>query len=161
MSSPILVREAIIEDCNQLLDLMKKLAEFEGYLDEFAVTEANLIERGFRQKDFYALVAEVDDKLIGMLVYYFLPFTYDLKPWLFIKELYVDSEYRGQGTGQLLMKKAARICQQIGASKMRWDVLTSNHKAQHFYQQMGAEKQTNWSSYQLSGPALKYLTFKK
>ena len=31
----------------------------------------------------------------GMLVYFYQPFTYDLKPWMVIKELFVAAKCRG------------------------------------------------------------------
>lgn len=41
------VRLAVPADVPVLIELMSALAEFEGYLDEFRVTEAELLARAF------------------------------------------------------------------------------------------------------------------
>lgn len=65
---------------------MRGLAEFEHYLDVFAVDEYVLREQGFRKDppDFSALVAERGGNLVGMLVFYLVPFTATAKPTLYI-----------------------------------------------------------------------------
>jgi len=92
------VREAIEADIPDLLRLMRELARFERYADAFAVTEEVLREQGFRRSppDFYCLVAEENRELLGLLVYYFVPFTYRAKPNIIVKELYVGDEHRGR-----------------------------------------------------------------
>jgi GNAT superfamily N-acetyltransferase len=69
-----------------------------------------LREQGFRHSppDFYCLVAEENGKLVGFLVYYFVPFTYRAKPNLIIKELYVAEGFRSKRIGELLMKAVAK-----------------------------------------------------
>ena len=71
------IRKAVEADVPNLLPLMRKLARFERYDDAFAITEEILREQGFRRSppDFECFVAEEDLKLIGLLVYYFVPFT--------------------------------------------------------------------------------------
>ena len=76
------IRKAIEADIPQILPLMRDLAEFEKYADAFAITEDILREQGFRRSapDFYCLVAEESGRLTGLLVYYFVAFTYRAKP---------------------------------------------------------------------------------
>ena len=48
------IRHAVKEDCEDLLELMKKLAIFEDYIDDFTVTKQDLLDHGFlRKPDFY------------------------------------------------------------------------------------------------------------
>ena len=67
---------------------MRQLAEFEKYADAFAITEDILCEQGFRRSppDFYCLVVEESGILTGLLVYYFVAFTYRAKPNIVVKE---------------------------------------------------------------------------
>src|SRR5438552_13265770 len=84
------IRKAAEADIPNLLPLMRQLAEFEKYADDFAVTEHVLREQGFHRSppDFHCLVAQESSDLVGFLVYHFVAFTYRAKPNLIIKELY-------------------------------------------------------------------------
>ncbi len=144
------IRHARESDIPQLLPLMKKLAKFEGYIEQFSVTEEGLLAHGFTDKPNYtALVAEGPDGLLGYLVYYLIPFTFDLNPNLFIKELYVQAEARGLNLGQGLMKLAIEDANKLGCARIKWDVLADNHPAQTFYQKLGGRHDTNWQGFVL------------
>ena len=73
-SMAIKIRKAIEDDSDKVFTLMKELAVFEKYIDSFAITADIVQESGFRKNppDFYCIVAEDNDKIAGMLVYYFL-----------------------------------------------------------------------------------------
>ncbi len=148
------IREPKVSECSHLLHLMQQLADFEGYRDKFCVTEHDLLTRYFNHREFEILVAEHQGELVGLLVYYFLPFSYDLTPWMFIKELFVDKQCRGLHIGSLLMRRAAKVCHDQGGSQIRWAVLTDNLPAQTFYRSLGAQPDVEWQNFQLSGDAL-------
>src|SRR5699024_9398458 len=82
-----------------------ELAVFEKYIDSFAITPEVVKNSGFRKNppDFYCIVAEENEKIVGILVYYFLPYTAQNRPAIYMKELYVDENYRGQKIGEKLM----------------------------------------------------------
>lgn len=145
-----LVRPARPEDCEQILGLMKGLAEFEGYLEDFKVTTPELIRRGFPEKgrpDFYALIAEKEKQLSGMLIYYTIPFTYDLRPTLYIKELYIASSARGLGLGKALFESTVKIANEQKCGRIKWDVLHNNEPAKRFYTRHGATRDNKWHGY--------------
>lgn len=150
------IRSATEQDLPQLLTLMRDLAAFEQYLDVFAVNEDVLREQGFRNDppDFHALVADADGTLVGMLVYYLVPFTATAKPTLYIKELYVAENARGQHVGEGLMRAAARAATTRGCGAVRWTVANWNTSGQRFYERLGAQANPVWIDYGLSGPAL-------
>ena len=147
----VTIRHAVASDSEPLLELMKKLAEFEGYLDDFCVTKEDLFTHGFSQSlpTFTALVAEQNSKIVGYLVYYLIPFTYDLKPTLFIKELFVDKSARGQKIGTKLMQRVIEDDKEKGCGRLKWDVLSDNITAQSFYKSFGAEHDTRWQGFVL------------
>jgi GNAT superfamily N-acetyltransferase len=146
----MIIRHAVKEDCKALLTLMKKLAIFEDYIDDFAVTEQDLLDHGFSENQtFIAVVAEQNKKLQGYLVYYLIPFTYDLKPTLFIKELYVNKSSRGKNIGKELMQFTINDAKEKDCGRMKWDVLSDNIKAQLFYKNFGAKYDERWQGYVL------------
>ena len=152
----LVVTPANQADLPDVLLLMQDLAEFEGYLPDFVVTLEALERLYLQQRVFGILVAKYKDsgstkngRVAGILVYFFQPFTYDLTPWLIVKELFVSEEYRGQGVGEALMLEARNVCKAQGGSRMKWEVLTQNTAAQAFYKQLGASVEENWRTMSL------------
>nr|WP_244773416.1 GNAT family N-acetyltransferase [Alysiella crassa]UOP07417.1 GNAT family N-acetyltransferase [Alysiella crassa] len=104
------IRFAKEQDVTQLFELMKELAIFEHYIDSFAITPEIVLQSGFRKNppDFHSLVADDNGTIAGMLVYYFLPYTAQNRPNIYMKELYVSEAYRGQGVGEKIDVRLAR-----------------------------------------------------
>ena len=153
------VRRAVEADIPQLLDLMRRLAEFEGYAAHFAVDEETLREQGFRRQpaDFHALVAGEDGALVGMLVYYFVPFTFRARPTLYVKELYVVESARGQRAGEELMRAAADEALRRGCAAIKWQVADWNRDGRRFYERLGATADPVWIDFALNEAALETL----
>ena len=146
------VRDAVHTDIPELLRLMRSLAEFEGYAADFAVTARDLAIRGFGpQPQFFAKLAvdTATDAAAGMAVFYLVPFTYDLRPTLMLKELYVDERYRNRKVGERLMTALARQARRIGCGRMRWDVLHGNHDAERFYRRLGGQREDHWVAWRM------------
>ncbi len=145
-----MIRRAVAADAPQLLSLMRGLAQFEGYDDRFAVTVDALLERGFspqRPPEFIAWVAEADGKLLGYAVIYTIAFTFDLRPTLVLKELFIDSAARGRNFGHGLMQAVIEHGRSVNARLIRWQVLPSNEPAKGFYRQHAASADTDWENW--------------
>jgi len=155
----VAIRLAVEADIPALLPLMRGLAEFEKYADSFAVTESVLRERGFRHSpaDFHALVADGEHGLVGMLVFYIVPFTAEAVPALFIKELFVAAPSRGQGIGEALMRAASREAVARGCGRVRWQVADWNDGGKRFYERLGARADPVWVNYALSADTVRAL----
>jgi GNAT superfamily N-acetyltransferase len=153
------IRKATEADIPQLLPLMRELAEFEKYVDAFAITEEILREQGFRRSppDFYCLVAEENGTLAGILVYYFVTFTYRATPNLIVKELYVAESHRSKGVGNLLMKAVAQEAERTGCGMIKWWVAKWNKRGIEFYQRLGARIDSDWHEFQMSEEAFRKL----
>lgn len=136
-------------DTQEVLLLMRELAVFEGYIKDFKVTATELHQRVFINQDFNVLVAETNENIEGILVYYYLPFSYDLTPWITMKELFVSEGFRHQKVGQKLMLRLSEIACQSGSSRIQWLVLKDNETAKHFYQSLGAVHNQQWETYSL------------
>jgi len=145
-----MIRRAVATDAPQLLALMHGLAQFEGYDDRFAVTVDALLERGFspqRPPEFIAWVAEVEGKLLGYAVIYVIPFTFDLRPTLVLKELFIDSAARGRNLGHGLMQAVIEYGRSVNARLIRWQVLPGNEPAKGFYRQHVASVDADWENW--------------
>ncbi len=150
------IRRAKQADIPALLPLMRALAEFEKYIDVFAVTEAVVREQGFDRSppDFTCLVAQRDDgPLVGMVVYYLIPYTAVARPTLFVKELFVTPPARNRGVGDALMRAVARDAVAHGCGAIKWQVARWNADSMRFYERLGATRDETWVDYSLSASA--------
>lgn len=102
----VTIREATKEDINAVFELIKGLAVFEKSLEKLH----NSPEQMARDWElFHALVAEDNKKIIGMTVFNYSYHTWSGKS-LYLDDLYVLEEYRGQGVGTSLLKKIIFDC---------------------------------------------------
>jgi GNAT superfamily N-acetyltransferase len=76
-----------------------------------------------------AVVSRCDGKVIGGLI------GYTHWNWLFVKQLWVDQDFRGQGIGRHLMFSAEREASKRGCSHAHCD--TFDFQALPFYQLLG------------------------
>ncbi|MEM7164698.1 MAG: GNAT family N-acetyltransferase [Planctomycetota bacterium] len=151
------VRSFQREDVPQLLELMRGLATFEGYLDKFAVSEQDLVDHGLGASPrFTALVAELDgyDGLAGMAVMYEIPWTYDLRPTVVMKELFVREDARDCRVGAALLREVAAHAAHRHSPRVIWTVLQDNDSAQRFYARHGGRADAEWQSWMLDEDAI-------
>lgn len=146
----IIIRKAKETDSEKIWALMEQLAVFEKYIDSFAITSEIVKESGFRKNppDFYCIVAEDNYKIAGMLVYYFLPYTAQNRPAIYMKELYVDENYRGQKIGEQLMNALKVEAEENNCSQIKWTVAPWNKAGQKFYERLGAKENNEWLNYE-------------
>lgn len=155
------IREAGPQDAAQLLAMMRALAVFEGYADEFQVTERDLLERGLAcsraAREFGCLVAQADASapLAGYAVWVQTRFTFDLKPTLVLKELWVQPAHRGRGLGEHLFDAVRAQAIAVGAARLHWLVLPGNAAAQRMYARCGGRRDTRWEHWELPPEALR------
>lgn len=143
------VTRLAIRDLPDVLALMRGLARFEGYLGEFAVTEADLAEELAKtERSFECHVARLHGRPVGIAVTYRVDWTFDLHPTLVMKELFVSPDARGLGTGKALFESVTEEARRIGASRVRWLVLADNARAKAFYRRMGAAPLPQWEQWE-------------
>ena len=142
--------------------MMRGLAEFERYLEEFAVSEPDLEERAFGPGP-QCRITVAEDRATGVLVGYAVtvstPFTYDLKPTVTLKELYVCEPARSRGVGRALLQAVAAEAVEAGAGRLEWDVLAGNRRAEAFYRSLGGRRVRKWIPYSMDARALRELAF--
>ncbi|SOD12840.1 GNAT family N-acetyltransferase [Pedobacter xixiisoli] len=134
------IRKAVEADSNKIWVLMEQLAVFEKYINSFAITPDIVKESGFRKSppDFYCLVAEDQEAIAGILVYYFLPYTAQNRPAIYMKELYVDENYRGHKIGEQLMQALKEEAVSQKCAQIKWTVAPWNKAGQRFYERLGS-----------------------
>ena len=73
---------------------------------------------------------------------------------IFLEDLYVKPEYRGNGYGKSLLKKLAQIAVERGCGRLEWWCLDWNKPSIDFYLSLGAEPMDEWTTYRITGDTL-------
>ncbi len=156
MVSAVAVRDFCAADIPALLSLMRALAVFEGYADQFAVTADDLALHGLGPDPLFGakIALAAAGNPVGMAVHHTIRWTYDRRPTLVLKELYVAEGWRGAGVGRALMRAVAAHAHSIGAPRLHWLVLPDNQAAIRFYRSLGGAPEARWQSWALDQPAL-------
>lgn len=143
------IRESRPDDVPGVLDLMRALAEFEGYLGDFAVDANALLTRAFGPAAQCQMFVAETDAICGYAVVQSLPFTFDLRPSVRLKELYVAQGQRCNGVGEQLLRRVAQWALEQGAGRLLWDVLAGNDAAERFYSRLGGRRESQWIAYRM------------
>ncbi len=156
MASAFTVRDFQAADIPALLSLMRALAVFEGYDQHFAVTADDLFTHGLGPEPLFGakVAVSASGDLMGIAVHHTIRWTYDRRPTLVLKELYVSEGWRGAGVGQALMRAVASHARAIGAPRLHWLVLPDNQAAMRFYRSLGGEPEAGWQSWRMDQAAL-------
>ena len=145
------IRKASIDDVPLILKFIKELSVYEKMSKEVVATEDILREALFGDKSYaYVLIAEIEGKPAGYALYFYNFSTFVGRPGLYVEDVYVSEEYRGQGIGTALFKYCAHIAKENKCVRMEWIVLDWN-PAREFYDHMGAKPMDEWVIYRLKG----------
>lgn len=140
----IVLRAAIKEDCPQLMDLIKELAIYEKEPDAVTVNMEHFIDSGFGTNPvWWAVVAEVDGKVVGCALYYIRYSTWKGQR-MYLEDLIVNEAWRGKGIGKALLDELIQIAKDKGYSGIMWQVLDWNEPAINFYKKYNANFDNEW-----------------
>lgn len=140
----ILIRKAGKQDMPAVLDLIKELAVFEKEPDAVKITPQILEEEGLGTNPlFTCFVAEVDSKIVGIALTYFVFSTWRGRT-LHLEDLIVTEKQRGTGVGMALYRRVMQYAKEEGVAQVKWIVLDWNTPAIDFYEKTGAVIYNNW-----------------
>ena len=155
MSKEVTFRFAERKDCKIILDFIKKLASYEKMSDGVVATESLLEEWIFDKKKAEVIFAVVDGKEVGFALFFHNFSTFLGRAGIYLEDLFVLEEYRGNGYGKALLKKLAQITRERGCGRLEWCCLDWNTPSVDFYLALGAERMNDWTTFRLSGDTLK------
>jgi ribosomal protein S18 acetylase RimI-like enzyme len=138
------IRRAKKEDCFAMMNLVKELALYERAPDQVTVTLEHFEESGFGQQPvWWALVAELDNKIVGMALYYIRYSTWKGQR-MYLEDIIVSEAYRSMGFGRMLMDALIQEAKEKKFNGMLWQVLDWNEPAIQFYQKYKAHFDGEW-----------------
>jgi len=138
------IRPAAAEDASLLRAMICELADFERELDLVSITEAELLRDGFgADPKFRALIAEWRGQPAGYACFFPFYSTWQGRQ-LFLEDLFVRPQFRGQGIGRALLSYLANIAMDENCRAIRWEVLNWNKSAVELYQSLRATFVDDW-----------------
>ena len=153
--APFTLRAAQPHDVTAIVGLIRELAEFEQLTHLLKVTPETLHPHLFGERPVAeAMVAESGGVVVGFALFFTNFSTFLAQPGLYLEDLYVRPERRGDGIGQALLARLARLAVQRGYGRFEWSVLDWNTHAIRFYEKMGATVLPDWRICRITGDAL-------
>lgn len=154
MDTQVNFRFAKRQDVPLILKFIRELAEYEKMLDEVVADEAMLEEWLFDKEKAEVIFACLDDKEIGFALFFHNFSTFLGRAGLYLEDLYVLPEYRGNGYGKALLKKLAAIAIERQCGRLEWCCLDWNQPSIDFYLSLGAKPMSDWTTYRIAGKTL-------
>jgi GNAT superfamily N-acetyltransferase len=129
------IRKAEEPDFESVLSLVKELAEFQKMPERVM----NSVEQMKEEQVFFnCLVAENENTEIVAIATYFIAYYTWVGKSLYLDDLIVKQQYRGQKIGSGLLKEIFAIAKSQGCKRVRWQVSEWNKRALDFYRKCGA-----------------------
>ena len=168
------IRPAVKEDCTEMLELIKELAEYERAPDEVTVTLEHFAASGFGPNPvWWAYVADVTNqeegtpvdgvapeieggkaskttrRLVGFALYYIRYSTWKGKK-MYLEDILVTEQCRGRGIGTSLMNQLIQKAKEENYQGITWQVLEWNEPAKHFYRKYNPVFDGEWTNVMLN-----------
>jgi GNAT superfamily N-acetyltransferase len=154
-SSNFIIREATINDAATILALIKDLAEYEKLSHEVAATEDDIRQSLFGDRPVAeALIGELEGVPISFALFFYNFSTFLGKPGIYLEDLYVKPDYRGNGFGRKMLAHIAGLAKERNCGRFEWSVLDWNAPAIRTYDRLNARPMKEWILYRLTGDAL-------
>ena len=166
--APFVLRAAELRDVAAIVQMIRDLAEFEQLGHLVQVTPEKLRPQLFGEKPAAeALVAELGDggksgggsssgggAVVAFALFFTNFSTFLAQPGLYLEDLYVKPEHRGQHIGKALLTRLAALAVERGCGRFEWSVLDWNESAIRFYENVGATVMPDWRICRVTGDRL-------
>jgi GNAT superfamily N-acetyltransferase len=157
-ASTIEITAAQEADVPLILELIAELAEYEKLQGQAVATQASLTQALFGPRPAAeALIARVGGEAAAFALYFHNFSTFLGKRGLYLEDLFVRPAFRGLRVGKTMLEYLARLALERGCGRFEWAVLDWNRPARDFYEALGAQANSEWVSYRITGAALELL----
>lgn len=152
------VDQATEQDVPRVRELICELAIYQNMLPEVRATEEALHDALFGPRpSAEVLIARHNGDVAGIAIF-FMTFSSMLgRRAIYLDDLYVRAEWRGQGIGGALLTRLAGIAAARDCCRVEWMVLDWNESAIRFYERSGATLMREWTKCRLNQEAIAHL----
>ena len=149
------IRLAEPTDVPEILRFIRELAAYEHMEDQVVATEALLQEWLFEKKKAEVLLAQEGKRTVGFALFFHNFSTFLGRAGIYLEDLYVQPDSRGRGYGKALLKRLAALTVARDCGRLEWSCLDWNEPSIAFYRAAGAIPMDEWTTYRLTGDALR------
>ena len=103
---------------------------------QYELTWSRLLDSNF---NLYGFVAEVDEKICGLVHFTFQESTWAPKSFCLLEDLFVDPNVRGHGVGRALIDAVYEVAVKSGSSRLYWNTDATNEIARKLYDSYTSE----------------------
>lgn len=156
--SDIKITLAEEKDVPLILGFVKELAVYEKLLHEVVATEDQIHMALFGEKAHTkCLLAYSGEQAVGFALFFYNYSTFIGKPGIYLEDLFVKPDHRGQGFGKALLIKLAQIALEEDCGRLEWSVLNWNQPSIDFYKSIGAKFMDEWTVCRVTGENIQKL----
>jgi GNAT superfamily N-acetyltransferase len=151
------IRPIAPADVPAVVALVHDLAAYEKAPEQCHLTAAQLHSALFGPSPaLFGLIASEPDETVAGFALYFLNFsTWEGVHGIYLEDLFVRPQQRGSGLGKALLIRLAQIAVDRGYARVEWSVLDWNTPSIEFYRSLDAVPMNGWTTFRLTGPALR------
>lgn len=139
-ATPFVIRHVVADDLERWLPLWDGYNEFYGRVGETAlpqeVSEASWSRFLDPDQPMFALVAELEEQLVGLAHYLFHRSTTALSDICYLQDLFTSNRARGKGVASALISRVYDEAKTRGASRVYWQTQESNTQARRLYDKL-------------------------
>lgn len=131
------IRKITLNDIGAVFELLNELYENRIQYSVFASKYKYCLS----DNDFYGIVAEENNRIVGVLISRLINRLVKEKNILFIDDFIVDKNYRNGGIGKLLLQDAINYAIKKDCETVELTSYISNENSHRFYENNGFKKQ--------------------
>lgn len=153
------LRPAQESDLDTIIALVHGLAEYEREPEAVRLDRERFRANLFGPRPFAEVILSETDsgEVVGFALFFHNFSTWEGEPGIWLEDLFVQPEHRGDGHGRALLVELARIAVERRCKRFEWSVLDWNEPSIAFYKAVGAVPMDEWTTFRVSGPALEAL----
>jgi GNAT superfamily N-acetyltransferase len=151
------IRFAEENDTKLILEFIKELADYEKLLNEVVATEEVLYDSLFVRKKAEVIIGEYKGKSVSFALFFHNFSTFLGKPGIYLEDLYVKPEMRGEGLGKIMLSYLGKLAVERNCGRLEWWCIDWNDPSIEFYKGMGAKPMDEWTVYRVDDVALSNL----
>lgn len=148
--APVTIEKVNVENFDDFLTLIAKLAEYEKLAPPNAEAKQRLRRDCLSDKPKYrAFIGKVGAKYVSYVIFFFTYSSFLALPTLYLEDIFVLEEYRRHGAGKAMFDFIKSTAKGEGCGRIEFTVLTWNKSAQKFYEKNKAKCLEEWYFYRL------------